>query len=229
MSLLDQLWDDTVAGPRPDSGLGKLRKQSSLGFLSVNSADVNKVSDGGNMRSGGDTPARVTRSITILKPPVVGDQSETPPASPAGSTTPNSPFSMCLDAENFKNFKLVERKQLSHNVAEFKFALPTPTSVLGLPIGQHISCRGKDSQGEEVIKPKTSTTLDSDVGHFKLVIKKVKQQISKGQYEAATNSWSELENVIYSSDLAYQNPDLKINLDESDKYTEAEAESFESD
>ena len=51
------------------------------------------VSDGGNMRSGGDTPARVTRSITILKPPVVGDQNETPPASPAGSTTPNSPFS----------------------------------------------------------------------------------------------------------------------------------------
>ncbi|KAL1833483.1 hypothetical protein ACET3Z_003134 [Daucus carota] len=93
MSLLDQLWDDTVAGPRPDSGLGKLRKQSSLGFLSVKSADVNKVSDGGNMRSGGDTPARVTRSITILKPPVVGDQNETPPASPAGSTTPNSPFS----------------------------------------------------------------------------------------------------------------------------------------
>lgn len=78
---------------------------------------------------------------------------------------------VCLDPENFKKFKLVERKQLSHNVAEFKFALPTPTSVLGLPIGQHISCRGKDSQGEDVIKPYTPTTLDSDVGHFKLVIK----------------------------------------------------------
>lgn len=47
----------------------------------------------------------------------------------------------CLDPENFKNFKLVERKQLSHNVAKFRFALPTPASVLGLPIGQHISCR----------------------------------------------------------------------------------------
>lgn len=47
----------------------------------------------------------------------------------------------CLDPENFKDFKLVERRQLSHNVAKFRFALPTPTSVLGLPIGQHISCR----------------------------------------------------------------------------------------
>ncbi|XP_028761365.1 NADH--cytochrome b5 reductase 1 [Neltuma alba] len=77
----------------------------------------------------------------------------------------------CLDPEKFKEFKLVKRLQLSHNVAKFTFALPTPTSVLGLPIGQHISCRGKDSQGEEVIKAYTPTTLDSDVGHFELVIK----------------------------------------------------------
>lgn len=46
-----------------------------------------------------------------------------------------------LDPENFKEFKLVKRIQLSHNVAKFTFALPTPTSVLGLPIGQHMSCR----------------------------------------------------------------------------------------
>ncbi|KAF5207623.1 Nadh--cytochrome b5 reductase [Thalictrum thalictroides] len=77
----------------------------------------------------------------------------------------------CLDSENFKEFKLVERIQLSHNVAKFKFALPTPSSVLGLPIGQHISCRGKDALGEDVIKPYTPTTLDSDVGYFELVIK----------------------------------------------------------
>ncbi|KAF5475716.1 hypothetical protein F2P56_007492 [Juglans regia] len=77
----------------------------------------------------------------------------------------------CLDPENFKKFKLVKRKQLSHNVAKFTFELPAPTSVLGLPIGQHISCSGKDGQGEEVIKPYTPTTLDSDVGYFELVIK----------------------------------------------------------
>ncbi|KAL3535073.1 hypothetical protein ACH5RR_003534 [Cinchona calisaya] len=77
----------------------------------------------------------------------------------------------CLDPETWKEFKLVKRTQLSHNVAKFKFELLTPTSVLGLPIGQHISCRGKDSQGEEVVKPYTPTTLDSDVGFFELVIK----------------------------------------------------------
>ncbi|KAI3727819.1 hypothetical protein L6452_16439 [Arctium lappa] len=77
----------------------------------------------------------------------------------------------CLDPEIFKEFKLVKRTQLSHNVAKFRFALPKPNAVLGLPIGQHISCRGKDSQDEEVIKPYTPTTLDADVGYFELVIK----------------------------------------------------------
>lgn len=77
----------------------------------------------------------------------------------------------CLNPDQFREFKLVEKAQLSHNVAKFTFSLPTPTSVLGLPIGQHISCRGKDGQGDEVIKPYTPTTLDSDVGHFELVIK----------------------------------------------------------
>lgn len=77
----------------------------------------------------------------------------------------------CLNPDNFKEFKLVKKTQISHNVARFKFELPAPTSVLGLPIGQHISCRGKDGQGEEVIKPYTPTTLDADVGSFELVIK----------------------------------------------------------
>uniref|UniRef100_A0A2K1Z8I4 NADH-cytochrome b5 reductase n=3 Tax=Populus trichocarpa TaxID=3694 RepID=A0A2K1Z8I4_POPTR len=34
-----------------------------------------------------------------------------------------------------------------------------------------MSCRGQDSVGEEVVKPYTPTTLDSDIGYFELVIK----------------------------------------------------------
>ncbi|XP_054789390.1 NADH--cytochrome b5 reductase 1-like isoform X1 [Prosopis cineraria] len=77
----------------------------------------------------------------------------------------------CLDRKNFREFKLVKKTNLSHNSARFRFALPTPTSVLGLPIGKHIKCRGRDSQGEEVTRPYTPITLDSDVGYFELVVK----------------------------------------------------------
>ncbi|KAK3200638.1 hypothetical protein Dsin_024053 [Dipteronia sinensis] len=91
MSLLDQLWDDTVAGPRPENGLGKLRKQTSLGLRSSSG----KEADSGNVRSFDDSSSldvtRVTRSIMIVKPP--GYQTSSPPVSPAGSTPPVSPFS----------------------------------------------------------------------------------------------------------------------------------------
>ncbi|XP_021720626.1 NADH--cytochrome b5 reductase 1-like [Chenopodium quinoa] len=87
------------------------------------------------------------------------------------SNKSESKLKSCLDPETFKEFKLVKRTELSHNVAKFRFALPSSDSVLGLPIGQHISCRGKDANGEDVMKAYTPTTLDSDVGYFELVIK----------------------------------------------------------
>lgn len=77
----------------------------------------------------------------------------------------------CLDPEKFKEFKLIKKTPVSPNSARFRFALPTPTSVLGLPVGQHIICRGKDRDGEEVIRPYTPITLDSDLGYFELVVK----------------------------------------------------------
>ncbi|KAM0014522.1 putative dormancy/auxin associated protein [Helianthus debilis subsp. tardiflorus] len=88
MSLLNKLWDDTIAGPPPDKGLGKLRKPN-LSFRSLNSE---KETETGGTTGGAEHPAtRVTRSIMIVKPE--RSLSETPPASPAGSTTPVSPFS----------------------------------------------------------------------------------------------------------------------------------------
>ncbi|XVF31396.1 hypothetical protein REPUB_Repub16aG0142400 [Reevesia pubescens] len=102
MGLLDQLWDDTVAGPRPENGLGKLRKHSTFTFR-PNSA---KESDGASVRSYGDettseeATTRVTRSIMIVKPP--GYQSGSPPVSPAGSTPPVSPFSGGRESFRFR-------------------------------------------------------------------------------------------------------------------------------
>ncbi|KAJ0102569.1 hypothetical protein Patl1_05801 [Pistacia atlantica] len=77
----------------------------------------------------------------------------------------------CLDPENFKEFKLVKKTQLTHNASQFRFALPKPTSIFGLPVGQHIVCRGQDREGKEVIRPYTPITLDSDLGFFELVVK----------------------------------------------------------
>ncbi|CAN1219791.1 Dormancy-associated protein homolog 3, partial [Linum perenne] len=94
MSLLDQLWDDTVAGPRPDTGLGKLRKHRTFSFRSTaGNGSVKSYGGGGDEASAAvsEESTRVTRSIMIVRPP--GYQSGSPPVSPAGSTPPVSPFS----------------------------------------------------------------------------------------------------------------------------------------
>jgi len=50
-------------------------------------------------------------------------------------------FSGCLDPKNFKEFKLIKKTQISPNSARFRFALPTPSSILGLPVGKNILVR----------------------------------------------------------------------------------------
>ncbi|KAL8159690.1 hypothetical protein V2J09_001227 [Rumex salicifolius] len=77
----------------------------------------------------------------------------------------------CLDPKRFNEFKLIRKTQLNHNTARFRFALPTPNSILGLPVGQHVRCRGKDKEGKEIARPYTPITLDSDRGYFELVVK----------------------------------------------------------
>ncbi|XP_051145593.1 dormancy-associated protein homolog 3-like [Andrographis paniculata] len=92
MGLLDHLWDDTVAGPPPDSGLGKLRKNATFTFRTSSGKESSDVLS--NRKSFGEEAAaaedavKVTRSIMIVKP----NQKDSPPVSPAGSTPPVSPF-----------------------------------------------------------------------------------------------------------------------------------------
>ncbi|XP_030474505.2 dormancy-associated protein homolog 3-like isoform X2 [Syzygium oleosum] len=103
MSLLDHLWDDTVAGPTPESGLGKLRKHSSFSSRSNSgkeSAAATARSYGGGDEAPSEATRKVTRSITIARPP--GYQSGSPPASPAGSVTPGSPFSGSREPFRFR-------------------------------------------------------------------------------------------------------------------------------
>ncbi|KAL5728530.1 hypothetical protein ACHQM5_001603 [Ranunculus cassubicifolius] len=105
MGLLDNFWDDTIAGPRPDkiSGLGKkLRKYDSLpvnGLVSIS-----------------ETAVPISRSITIVKPKSLIIQSDSGPSgslpsSPASSSTPTSPFSPRTPRSDMK--RLSRRKSMS--------------------------------------------------------------------------------------------------------------------
>ena len=81
-----------------------------------------------------------------------------------------------LKPTEFQDFKLKGKKICSHNVAIYRFALPHPTDILGLPIGQHISLAATPRGAEkEVVRSYTPISSDDDKGFFDLMIKSYPQ------------------------------------------------------
>ncbi|KAK7727784.1 NADH-cytochrome b5 reductase [Botryosphaeria dothidea] len=77
-----------------------------------------------------------------------------------------------LKPDAFQEFPLTEKTVLSHNTAIYRFALPRPTDILGLPIGQHISIAATlPGQPKEVVRSYTPISSDEDRGHVDLLIK----------------------------------------------------------
>ncbi|XP_039817259.1 dormancy-associated protein homolog 3-like isoform X2 [Panicum virgatum] len=114
MGLLDQLWDDTVAGPRPDSGLGKLRKYASF---SPSSSSVSAAAAAPPPAEGAAVavpPPGVTRSISMLRPSALSvvtsprSESSSAPSSPA-SGAPDSPFGAATTPKG-EGWKKLRRK-----------------------------------------------------------------------------------------------------------------------
>ncbi|ODQ81390.1 hypothetical protein BABINDRAFT_166070 [Babjeviella inositovora NRRL Y-12698] len=75
-----------------------------------------------------------------------------------------------LKPDQFQEFPLIQKTVLSHNSAIYRFGLPKPNDVLGLPIGQHISI-GAEINGKEIVRSYTPLSNDSEKGYFDLLIK----------------------------------------------------------
>ncbi|KAK2050766.1 oxidoreductase FAD-binding domain-containing protein [Colletotrichum somersetense] len=80
-----------------------------------------------------------------------------------------------LKPDVFQEFELKEKTIISHNVAIYRFKLPSEKSVLGLPIGQHISiganCPQPDGTTKEIVRSYTPISGDHQPGYFDLLIK----------------------------------------------------------
>ncbi|KAL2434808.1 NADH-cytochrome b5 reductase 1 [Exophiala dermatitidis] len=81
-----------------------------------------------------------------------------------------------LKPDEFQEFPLTDIKKTSHNVAIYRFGLPNPTDILGLPIGQHISLAAMPKGADkEVVRSYTPISSDEDQGFFELLIKSYPQ------------------------------------------------------
>ncbi|KAI0778114.1 NADH-cytochrome b5 reductase [Trametes elegans] len=75
-----------------------------------------------------------------------------------------------LDPQTWKEFPLKQKIVISPNTAIYRFALPHPEDVLGLPIGQHVSVQA-EINGKDIMRSYTPTSSDDDLGHFDLLVK----------------------------------------------------------
>lgn len=76
-----------------------------------------------------------------------------------------------MDPVDFQPFKLLEKVNVSHDTRRFTFALQTPNTKLGLPIGQHISLKFTDKDGKNHQRSYTPVTGDETLGKVTFVIK----------------------------------------------------------
>lgn len=65
---------------------------------------------------------------------------------------------------------LIKKDIINHDTRKFRFALPTPNHVLGLPVGQHVHLTAKIAE-EIIIRSYTPVSSDDDHGYVDLVIK----------------------------------------------------------
>ncbi|XP_030025415.2 NADH-cytochrome b5 reductase 2 isoform X1 [Manduca sexta] len=65
---------------------------------------------------------------------------------------------------------LIDREEISHDTRRFRFGLPSPDHILGLPIGQHIHLSAKIDD-DLVIRAYTPVSSDEEKGYVELVIK----------------------------------------------------------
>jgi len=66
--------------------------------------------------------------------------------------------------------KLVDKEVISPDTRRYRFALPSPEHILGLPVGQHIYLTAR-IDGQLVIRPYTPVSSDDDKGFMDLVVK----------------------------------------------------------
>uniref|UniRef100_A0A7S1BKY8 NADH-cytochrome b5 reductase n=2 Tax=Corethron hystrix TaxID=216773 RepID=A0A7S1BKY8_9STRA len=76
-----------------------------------------------------------------------------------------------LDPDKFKPFILSKIQKISHDTRIFTFSLGSDDAFLGLPIGQHITFRFKDSDGKLVQRTYTPITGNEVRGCVKFVVK----------------------------------------------------------
>lgn len=77
-----------------------------------------------------------------------------------------------LHSNTFRHFSLIKKTEVTYNVSIYRFGLPRPNDIIGLPVGQHISI-GATPKGcdKEIVRSYTPISSNEERGYVDLMIK----------------------------------------------------------
>jgi cytochrome-b5 reductase len=75
-----------------------------------------------------------------------------------------------LNPNDFQEYPLIEKRQVTGNVAMYRFALPNKTDELAMPVASFILAQADIGEEKPTVRPYTPVTYD-EKGYFELVIK----------------------------------------------------------
>jgi len=84
---------------------------------------------------------------------------------------------IAMKADEFQNFQLSKKVNVSHDTRLFTFSLQTPQTILGLPVGQHITLRFTDMDGKNHQRSYTPITGDEVLGEVTFLVKVYKADV----------------------------------------------------
>lgn len=122
-----------------------------------------------------------------------------------------------IDATAKYELPLIEKEEISHDTRRFRFGLPSPHHVLGLPIGQHVNLV-VHINGEPVIRPYTPVSSDeTDRGYVDLVVKVYKRNVHPKFPDGGKMS-QHLDEMKIGETISFRGPSGRIQYQGSGKF-----------
>ncbi|KAG5676454.1 hypothetical protein PVAND_006288 [Polypedilum vanderplanki] len=124
------------------------------------------------------------------------------------SEKPVGPLKTLVEPNEKYFLPLVEKEEINHDTRKFRFALPSPDHVLGLPVGQHVHL-SVSINNELVIRSYTPVSSDDDKGFVDLVIKVYRRNIHPKFPDGGKMS-QYLDEMKIGDTIAFRGPSGKL-------------------
>ncbi|XP_039078359.1 NADH-cytochrome b5 reductase 2 [Hyaena hyaena] len=108
------------------------------------------------------------------------------------------------DSETKYPLPLIEKEQISHNTRRFRFGLPSPDHVLGLPVGNYVHLLAR-IDGVLVVRAYTPVSSDDDQGFVDLIIKIYFKNVHPN-YPEGGKMTQYLENMKIGDTILFRGP-----------------------